>query len=325
MGEFELIRQFFWRPAHSVLLGNGDDCALIDARAGQALAVSSDMLVAGRHFLHDVAPHALGYKALAVNLSDLAAMAASPRAFTLALALPNADPLWLAEFARGLFECANQYGCELVGGDTTRGPLTISITVFGDVPPQGAVRRSGALAGDDIWVTGELGGAALALRLLQARHGNAADTLAAAPDETLRRRLEYPVPRLALALQLRGLVHAMIDLSDGLYGDLAHILDASACGALISEQLLPKPAAVAALPLDVQRQVLLGGGDDYELCFTASVAMRTEIEQVASQLNEQVTRIGNISAAAGLVVQDEANVALLAEQLSNVRGFDHFG
>ena len=140
------------------MLGNGDDCALIDARPGQVLAVSSDMLVAGRHFFHDVAPHALGWKALAVNLSDLAAMAASPRAFTLALALPEAEPRWLAEFARGLFECADQYGCELIGGDTTKGPLTISITVFGDVPPQAAVRRSGASTGDDIWITGELGG-----------------------------------------------------------------------------------------------------------------------------------------------------------------------
>jgi thiamine-monophosphate kinase len=318
MGEFELIRQFFARPAHSVLLGNGDDCALIDAHPGQVLAVSSDMLVAGRHFFADVAPHALGWKALAVNLSDLAAMAASPRAFTLALALPEVDEIWLAEFARGLFECADQFGCELIGGDTTRGPLTISITVFGDVPPDAAPRRSGAMAGDDIWVSGELGGAGMALRAIKT-------SPAASLDAGLRRRLEYPVPRLALAGRLRGLVNAMIDVSDGLLGDLDHVLSASGCGAVISEELLPRPAAITSLARDLQRELVLAAGDDYELCFTAPSEHRPQIELAARAVAQQVTRIGHIRAEPGLVIKDAAGVSLLAEQLSNVRGFDHFG
>jgi thiamine-monophosphate kinase len=318
MGEFELIKQFFARPALSVMLGQGDDCALIEARPGQVLAVSTDMLVVGRHFFEDVAPHALGWKALAVNLSDLAAMAASPRAFTLALALPQADQVWLAEFARGLFACAEQYGCELIGGDTTKGPLTISITVFGDVSPEDAPRRASAAVDDDIWVSGELGGAALALNILQ-------QPKPGVPDAALRQRLEYPQPRLALASRLRGLVHAMIDLSDGLYGDLGHILDASGCGAVINENLLPTPAALRLLTRDAARQLMLAGGDDYELCFTAPLARRSDIERAALEVEQQVTRIGRICAEPGLVVKDQDNVQLLAEQLLNVRGFDHFG
>lgn len=213
LSEFDLIRRFFTRPVRKAALGVGDDCALIDARPGHQLAISTDMLVSGRHFFPDVAPRALGHKALAVNLSDLAAMGAEPRAFTLALALPEADPAWLEPFAAGLLALADDHGCELIGGDTTKGPLTLSITVFGDVPPRQALRRDAARPGDDLWVSGTLGDARLALGDCRG------EWLLPEPDFTLiRPRMDSPTPRVALGLALRGVAHAALDVSDGLVG-----------------------------------------------------------------------------------------------------------
>ena len=228
MGEFDLIARHFKRPVRRTALGVGDDCALLAPRPGMQLAVSSDMLVEGRHFFADVDPQALGHKALAVNLSDLAACGAEPLAFTLALALPNADDAWLAAFARGLFALADAHGCELVGGDTTRGPLNICITVFGELPTGQALLRSGARAGDDLYVSGTLGDARLALEALQGRVALPPALLAAA-----RLRLERPTPRVALGQQLRGVASSAIDLSDGLLGDVGHVLHASGVGARI--------------------------------------------------------------------------------------------
>ncbi|HYF60456.1 MAG TPA: thiamine-phosphate kinase, partial [Burkholderiaceae bacterium] len=237
-GEFELIRRFFERPAAAgrARLGIGDDCALLDVPGGESLAVSTDMLVEGRHFFPDVDPEALGHKALAVNLSDLAAMGARPLGFTLALALPAADEAWLEAFSRGLFALADAQGCELVGGDTTRGPLALCVTVHGTVPPALALRRDGARAGDDLWVSGALGAAALAVERRLRGEPVPAGALA---------RLDRPEPRVALGLGLRGLARAAIDLSDGLAGDLGHVLARSSeaagvpLGAALERDALP--------------------------------------------------------------------------------------
>ncbi len=226
LSEFDLIRRFFTRPVRKAVLGVGDDCALIDPRPGHHLAISTDMLVSGRHFFADVPPRALGHKALAVNLSDLAAMGAEPRAFTLALALPEADPAWLEELAEGMLALADAHGCELIGGDTTRGPLTLSLTVFGDIPARAALRRDAARPGDDIWVSGTLGDARLALGDCRG------EWLLPEPDFTrVRPRMEKPTPRVALGMALRGVAHAALDISDGLIGDLGHILARSQVGA----------------------------------------------------------------------------------------------
>jgi thiamine-monophosphate kinase len=221
-GEFELIARHFTRPVQRAALGVGDDCALLRLAPGMQLAVSSDMLVEGRHFLSTVAPERLGHKALAVNLSDLAACGAEPLAFTLALALPRADDAFLAPLARGMLALADAHGIELVGGDTTAGPLNLCITVFGQVPAGQALLRSGAAAGDDIWVSGQLGDARLALEVFRGTL-----CLPGEAFETVRRAMELPQPRVALGLALRGLASSAIDLSDGLVGDLGHVLQRS--------------------------------------------------------------------------------------------------
>src|SRR5690349_13537469 len=228
MGEFELIARYFDRPVRRSPLGIGDDCALLQPGPGLQLAVSTDLLVEGRHFLSTVDPRRLGHKALAVNLSDLAACGAQPLAFTLAIALPQVDEAWLAAFAQGLFALADAHQCELVGGDTTRGPLAIDITVFGEVPAGQALLRSGAQAGDDLWVSGTLGDARLALEAFRGTVSLPQDVFEAA-----RLRLEQPQPRVALGLALRGLASAAIDVSDGLLGDLGHVLERSRVGATI--------------------------------------------------------------------------------------------
>ena len=236
MGEFDLIARYFTRPATRAVLGVGDDCALLQPAPGTQLAISCDMLVEGRHFFSDVDPAALGHKALAVNLSDLAACGATPLAFTLALALPHADDAWLAPFSRGLLALADAHGCELVGGDTTQGPLNICITVFGEVPvvngKSQALLRSGARAGDDVYVSGTLGDARLALDALRGGIDLPADLLAQA-----RRRLERPTPRVVLGQALRGMASAALDISDGLLGDLQHILKASGVGATLDTSI----------------------------------------------------------------------------------------
>nr|WP_245896387.1 thiamine-phosphate kinase [Ottowia oryzae] len=312
-----------------VALGIGDDCALLTPAPGQQLAISTDMLVEGRHFFADVDPAALGHKALAVNLSDLAAMGAQPLAFTLALALPPAragDDAWMSGFARGLFALADEHRCALVGGDTTAGPLNISITVLGQVPAGQALRRDGARAGDDIWVSGTLGDARLALLALQGQ-------LALPPDQlaTLRQRLEQPTPRLALGTALRGAATSAIDLSDGLAGDLRHILNASGVGAVLDAKALRTAGATAATATGLAHarsadagqdlQHTLTGGDDYELLFTAAPAQREAVRAAGAASATPVTRIGRIEPAQGAWLQDAQGGR---QPLSDFRSFDHF-
>jgi len=327
MGEFDLIERFFKRPLRRAVLGIGDDCALLQTPAGSHMAISTDMLVAGRHFFDDVNPRTLGHKALAVNLSDLAACGAEPMGFTLALALPQIDEGWLAAFAAGLFALADQHGCELIGGDTTRGPLNICITVFGSVPaPAGrsqALLRSGAQPGDDIYVSGHLGDARLALQALQGQL-----SLPPALLQATRQRLEEPSPRIALGMALRGLASAAMDLSDGLVGDLGHLLKASQVGATLhTEAALERLAARAhsdwvgaGLSHTQALHCVLSGGDDYELLFTAPPTARSAILAAAQTSATPVSCIGRIDAQPGLRLLDAAG----APMPNHFTSFDHF-
>ncbi|MGK6309887.1 thiamine-phosphate kinase [Variovorax sp. DT-64] len=318
MGEFDLIDRYFKRPAARSPLGIGDDCALLAPAPGMQLAVSTDMLVEGRHFLSTVDPARLGHKALAVNLSDLAACGAKPLAFSLALALPAVDEAWLEAFSRGLFALADAHGCELVGGDTTRGPLNLCITVFGEVPAGAALLRSGAKAGDELWASGTLGDARLALEVFRG-------TLALPPEafEQARLRMEQPEPRVALGQALRGIASAAVDLSDGLVGDLGHILAASGVGATVDADaacaLIGIPAAAALEPA-LRRSCALAGGDDYELLFAAPASAAAAVLEAARQSATPVARIGRIEAAAGLRIVD-AHGSPLAQQFA---AFEHF-
>ena len=331
LGEFDLISRFFKRPTPHAVVGVGDDCAVLQPRPGTQWAISTDMLVAGRHFFPDTDPCQLGHKALAVNLSDLAACGAQPVAFTLALALPEAREAWLAPFAQGLLALADLHGCELVGGDTTQGPLNICITVFGEVPVINgrtqALLRSGAQAGDDLYVSGTLGDARLALEVLQGQL-----SVPPAVLEAARTRLQAPTPRVALGLALRGVATAAIDVSDGLLGDLGHVLQQSGVGAVVHtdvvlQRLASWPALAPGLgapdaPLSKARLLgwTLAGGDDYELLFTAAPAQRAQVAQAAQRAQTPVTRIGQIEAERGLRLLDEHG-----QQLPNTfASFDHF-
>ena len=316
MSEFDLIRRYFTRATPGALLGVGDDAALLQVSEGNVLAVSTDMLVSGTHFLPDADPFLLGHKTLAVNLSDMAAMGAAPRWAMLAIALPEADEAWLAQFSAGFFALAQQHGVELVGGDTTRGPLNLCVTIFGEVPAQQALRRSGAQAGDEIWVSGCLGDAALALAHLQGRI-----TLSAAEFAACAPALRQPQPRVALGLALRGIASSAIDISDGLLADLGHILDASQLGARLYFPALPaSPVLHGHLSSPLARQCILSGGDDYELCFTAPVARHAELSGIAARLDLPLTRIGEIVAGHACIVHDAAGNPLDVE----ARGYDHF-
>ncbi|NMM28659.1 MAG: thiamine-phosphate kinase [Glaciimonas sp.] len=318
ISEFDLIARFFTRPnliPSQITLGIGDDCALLRPTPGMEMAISSDMLVEGRHFLVGADPQKLGHKCLAVNLSDLAAMGARPLGFTLAFSLPQADCMWLAGFADGLFALADECNCALIGGDTTRGPLNICITIFGEILPGQALRRAAAQAGDDIWISGTLGDARLALAGL--RHEVALDR---ATQAAAAARLDTPTPRVALGLALRGIAHAAIDISDGLSGDLGHILQRSGCGALVNLVALPLGPMLAQQPQALQREFALVGGDDYELCFTAAAAQRAAVLAAAHTAGTAVTRIGRIEPDAGLRLVD-ASGAVLDTQYSS---FDHF-
>ncbi|WP_036170425.1 thiamine-phosphate kinase [Massilia sp. 9096] len=320
LSEFDLIKQYFQRqrPARAnTVLGIGDDCALLAPSPGRQLAVSSDMLVEGRHFFAGADPVTLGHKCLAVNLSDLAAMGATPLGFTLALALPAADPAWLEGFSNGLFALADAFDCELVGGDTTKGPLNICITIFGEINPGQALRRDAAQAGDDIWISGTLGDARLALAAYL-------NELTLAGDDRARAsaRLHAPAPRVALgrALAEGGLAHAALDISDGLVGDLGHILAASKAGATLDLDALPAGPVLARQPQALRRRFTAAGGDDYELCFTAPAVQRNAILAAGAACATAVTRVGTIDSAPGLRLVDGAGAPLDLQ----LRGWDHF-
>ena len=323
MGEFDLIERYFKRPARRVALGVGDDCALLQPAPGMQLAISSDMLLEGRHFLSTVDPRKLGHKALAVNLSDLAACGAKPLAFTLALALPRVDEAWLAAFSDGLLALADAHDCELIGGDTTQGPLNICITIFGEVPvlegKSQALLRSGAKPGDDLYVSGTLGDARLALEVFRGTLSVPAPVF-----ELAHSRMEQPTPRVALGLALRGIASAAIDISDGLLGDLGHILAQSGVGATVqadaASALVASRVDCDRISLAQWRSLALAGGDDYELLFSAPASARSQVMQAAASSQTQVTRIGAIEEASGLRLVDSEG----SELPNRYSSFDHF-
>lgn len=317
VSEFDLIAKYFTHTPRRpfVKLGVGDDCALLLQQPGMQLAVSTDMLVEGRHFFPDADPFALGHKCLAVNLSDLAAMGAKPLAFTLALSLPEARDEWLGPFSEGMLKLADRFECDLIGGDTTKGPLNICITIFGELAANDALRRDGARIGDDVWISGALGDARLALGALTGEINLDTDALHVA-----EKRLHMPEPRVALGIALRGVANAALDVSDGLVGDLAHILERSAVGARIDADALPFGPMLSFRSTELRRRFALAGGDDYELCFTASAASRNEVLEAAQRADTQVTHIGVIEAVPGLRLVDSEGKSLDL-QLS---AFDHF-
>lgn len=319
MAEFDLIAQYFTRPGTADVsnpdLGIGDDAALISVMPGYQLAVSADMSVSGTHFFAEADPYSIGWKALAVNISDMAAMGANPKWATLSIALPEINHDWLQGFSQGLFACADNYGVLVIGGDTTRGPLNIAINILGEVPLGKAIKRSGAQVGDDIWVSGTLGKAAL---WLQNKLGkldlHAEDVANFAPA------MHQPQPRVALGLALRDIAHTALDISDGLLADLNHILQASGKGAELDWALFSKPQLVNNIAQSVLQQAVLAGGDDYELCFTVSAQRRDEVLALSEKLNLPLTRIGSITEATGLNVSDgEVQIEL------SQKGYLHFG
>lgn len=319
-GEFALIDRYFARPTPSAVLGPGDDCALLQPSPGMQLAVTTDMLVAGTHFLPDTDPQNLGWKALAVNLSDLAAMGAKPRWVTLAGALPAVDEAWLGKFAAGFFACASEYGVDVVGGDTTKGPLNLCVTAMGEVAPGQALRRDGARPGDQIWVSGRPGLASLGLALLQGR--------IELPEPWPRLcigALEKPRPRVALGLALRGVASAAIDVSDGLLADLGHIAERSGCAAavkLVQLPHLPKGESYDAVLRKMALECQLTGGDDYELCFTAPFAQHLALGRIAAELELPLWCIGEMTdgPAGTVTVLDPDDKPVEFDS----KGYDHF-
>jgi len=317
LSEFELIAQYFTRSQHreDVRLGVGDDAALLRLPAGNELALCVDALVAGRHFPFNTAAEAIGHKALAVNLSDLAAMGAEPAWATLALTLPEADEAFVEGFARGFFALAETYGVDLVGGDTVRGPLQVVVQLQGLVPAGVALTRGGARPGDHLFVTGTLGDAGAGLALVKGG-------ISCAPEEAaiLRRRLDYPSPRVAEGLSLRGIASAAIDISDGLLADLGHILDASAVGARLALDAIPTSSALQGCVADAEARLrlALGAGDDYELCFAVPESRLGQLEQIAAGWECGYTHIGVICREAGYTF-DHGTLPL---DISS--GFDHF-
>ncbi len=331
LGEFDLIQRFFKTQSDAMLamnpgsisLGIGDDCALLKLELDHEIAITSDMLVENRHFFAGANPECLGWKALAVNLSDLAAMGAKPLGFTLAIALPKADSAWLEAFSKGLFAIANAYSCPLIGGDTTAGPLNICITAFGAIPKEKSIQRSGALAGDDIWVSGTVGDARLTLAALRHEIKLPQNDL-----ETIRARMHQPSPRVALGIALRKVANSALDISDGLLGDLRHILMQSNKDAEVWLDSIPKSPTLLKQSKDVQNQFAAAGGDDYELCFTAPMSKRDAINQISQDLKLPLTRIGTINPMQhstptiilksndGVISQEQANTLM--------QSFDHF-
>ena len=322
LSEFELIKRYFTYPAPGARLGVGDDAALVRVRAGMELAISTDLLVAGRHFFRDADPRQLGHKALAVNLSDMAAMGATPRWATLSLALPKAEGPWLRAFADGFMRLARKHGVDLIGGDTTRGTLTICVQIMGEVPAGQALLRAGARPGDEIWVSGCLGDAALALAALKKRMGLKRRELAA-----VERRLHAPTPRIALGQALRKLANSAIDISDGLVADLGHICERSRVAAVIRFECLPASAVMKRyLGLPTARAALLAGGDDYELCFTAEPARHQTILGIAHRIGLKLTCIGTVRRRPTRAAPAVTVVARDGRPMDvKHRGFDHFG
>ena len=324
--EFNLIKQYFTRPTTHTELGIGDDAALFSVAKGMQLAVSADMLVAGTHFFEDCDPYQLGWKSLAVNISDMAAMGAQPKWVTLAIALPNMDAAWLTQFSNGFFACAAQFNIDLVGGDTTRGPLNISVQIMGEVPAKTAIKRSGAQLKDDIWVSGQLGSAAMGLAHLQniilPNCNHAIDPALTANDLAIcLQALHSPVPRLNLGLALRGVATSCIDISDGLLADLGHILKASDCGAELELTAIPCMDYIKTqLENPTIQSLILAGGDDYELCFTVPVSARATVYAISKQLDLPLSLIGEIRSNTNLDVIYQNQKVSLAK-----KGFDHFG
>lgn len=315
MSEFNLIAKYFTRPTQHADLGVGDDAALLRVAPGQQLAISADMLVAGTHFFHDAAPYSIGWKSLAVNVSDMAAMGATPKWATLAIALPEVNEPWLAEFSRGFFACAQAFNVDLIGGDTTRGPLTLSVQIMGDVPLGQAIQRSGAKAGDDIWVSGTIGSAALGLTHLQGKIDLSEPT-----TTHCLTALTTPTPRVALGLALRGIANSCIDISDGLTADLSHILQASNLGAKLAlENIHCDDYLRAHLSDSTIQQCILAGGDDYELLFTAPKSKRAHIQQLSKQLQLPLSLIGETTAELALAVSHHKQTLDISK-----KGFDHF-
>lgn len=318
LSEFEIISHYF-TPSYpltdKIKLAIGDDCALLDPICGMQLAISTDILVEGEHFFPHTDPRALGYKCLAVNLSDLAAMGAKPTFFTLALVLPNANATWLSQFSHGLLTLANEYNCKLIGGDTTKGPLTIGITIFGEIPYGQALRRNGAKNGDDIWISGTIGDARLALAVYRNEL-----ILDLNIYKDIELRMHQPIPRIALGIALRTIAHAAIDISDGLTGDLSHILKLSQVGATVYVDSLPISSILRQQSLEIRYNFALSGGDDYELCFTAPVQLRQDVLLAAANSTTTVTRIGVIEENLGLRLVD-INKKLVD---ITVHAFDHF-
>lgn len=327
IGEFDLIERFFKAGTamnSSLSLGIGDDCALIKPLAGEEIAITSDMLVEGRHFFADTDPESLGRKALAVNLSDLAAIGAKPLGFTLAIALPAVNTQWLEGFSRGLFTVANQFSCPLIGGDTTAGPLTLSITAIGSVYPENAIRRSGAKIADDIWVSGTVGDARLCLAALRQEINLAEGDL-----QNVVHRMHLPTPRVELGMKLRGIASSALDISDGLLGDLKHILKQSQVDAEIYLDRIPKSATLQKQSLAIQNQFAAGGGDDYELCFTAPSKQRETIQKISQDLGLPLTRIGHITVKQNdkstlRIIGADGNFLGDADAAALLKSFDHF-
>lgn len=316
MSEFSLIKRYFTRATPGAILGVGDDAALVQVGSGMELAISTDMLVNGTHFFADADPYSLGHKALAVNLSDMAAMGAQPRWATLAISLPSEDEAWLARFSAGFFSLADQYNVELIGGDTTRGPLNLCITILGEVPQGKALRRDGAQIGDEIWVSGVVGDAALALAHMQGKVA-----LSEKSFKSTEPALHQPRPRVLLGKALRGIASSAIDVSDGLLADLGHILECSKLGAEIHFNKIPVSNDLRPyLAEDWGQQCALAGGDDYELCFTAPAARHAELEILSKQLKLPLTCIGNIVPGLDCEIFDSNGNVMKIEKA----GYDHF-
>lgn len=318
IGEFDLIRRYFTSAAYSpsVKVGVGDDAAVVTPPPATQLAVTTDTLVAGVHFPDSTDPYSVGHKALAVNLSDLAAMGATPAWFTLNLSMPAVDAAWLQAFSAGLFALAHAHSIDLIGGDTTRGPLSITITAHGFVPVEGALLRSGAGVGDRIYVSGILGDAGVALRALEKKLPLDTDY-----QQHVLAKLNRPIPRVAEGLKLRGLASACIDISDGLVADLGHLLTRSGVGARVDVRRLPVSKVYRSVFDAVGGwDLALAYGDDYELCFTVPAARQAAFERMAAQFHCGFTHIGDIDAQAGLrLVGDQGQPYTLSR-----RGFDHF-